>query len=203
MQSVRTTLTTENENRELIEMRQFSVNNRTKPVWLVLYFVLGLSLSMGWAQAQEKPTPRVDVVVGGNAPELERFAARELCDYLAKLYRLDAFPARHLSPSPGAIFLIGNPDTNALVKQASQTKPFPKVSDQGIVLRRTSLDGHPALIVGGGSPRATLWAVYELVERWGVRYLLDRDALPAKARFDIPQLNIVMEPIFKVRAHPT
>ena len=55
----------------------------------------------------------------------------------------------------------------------------------------------PILIVGGGSPRATIWAVYELVERWGVRYLLDHDALPAKSKFRMPKLNVVMEPIFK------
>ena len=35
------------------------------------------------------------------------------------------------------------------------------------------------IVIGGGSPVATLWAVYELVERWGVRYLIDRDVYPA------------------------
>ena len=57
--------------------------------------------------------------------------------------------------------------------------------------------------MGGGSSQATLWAVYELAERWGVRYLLDRDVLPAKSKFTMPTLNVVMEPIFRVRAHPT
>src|ERR1700733_1336933 len=180
-----------------IEMRLFSVSNRMKQVCLGLYFVLGLSLGLGWAQVPRQASPRVDVVIGGDAPALERFAASELCDYLAKLYRVDAFPERQLSPSPSAIFLIGNPDTNALVKQASETKPFPKVSDQGIVLRRTLLNGRPALIVGGGSPRATLWAVYELVERWGVRYMADRDILPEHmAALELPDLDVVMEPVF-------
>jgi hypothetical protein len=50
------------------------------------------------------------------------------------------------------MFLIGSPETNAVVKQATRRKGFPKVSDQGIVLRRTELAGHPALIVGGGEP---------------------------------------------------
>ena len=151
-----------------------------------------------------KGRPQVDVVVGSAAPELERFAARELCDYLAKLYGIQAYPARHLSTSSQAAFLIGSPETNAAVKQATKGKAFPKVSDQGIVLRRTELEGRPALIVGGGSPRATLWAVYELVERWGVRYLVDRDVLPEKAGgFKIPDLDVVMEPVFRVRSHPT
>ena len=146
----------------------------------------------------------MDVVVGSAAPELERFAARELCDYLAKLYRIQAYPARDLSTASQAVFLIGSPETNATVKQATSRKAFPKVSDQGIVLRRAELQGRPALIVGGGSPRATLWAVYAVVERWGVRYLVDRDVLPDKvAEFQLPDLDVVMEPVFRIRAHPT
>ena len=43
-------------------------------------------------------TPRVDVVIGGNAPALERFAASELCDYLAKLYGIHAHPAHPRGP---------------------------------------------------------------------------------------------------------
>jgi Glycosyl hydrolase family 67 N-terminus len=155
-----------------------------------------------WCRAATA-SPRVDVVVGDTAPELERFAASELCDYLAKLYGMPAHPARTFSPSSEMIFLIGNPETNATVREATAGKAFPKLTDQGIVLRRTELQGRPALIVGGGSPQATLWAVYELVERWGVRYLVDRDVLPERSEFKVPDLDVVMEPIFRVRAHPS
>ena len=111
--------------------------------------------------------PQVGVVVGSAAPELERFAARELCDYLAKLYGIQAHPARHLAASSEAVFLIGRPETNEAVQQALGENGFGKVTDQGLVLKRTRWEGKPALVVGGGSPRATLWAVYELVEQWG------------------------------------
>ena len=33
--------------------------------------------------------PRVSVVVGRDAPDLERFAAQELCAYLGKLFGVD------------------------------------------------------------------------------------------------------------------
>ena len=45
--------------------------------------------------------------------------------------------------------------------------------------------------------------MYELVERWGVRYLIDRDVLPDRAVFKLPELDVVMEPVFRVRAHPS
>lgn len=166
--------------------------------------VIIVLICASWCQAAPKPNPRVDVVVGGDPPELERFAARELCNYLAKLFSIQTFPNRNPSDSADMVFLVGSPGTNALVKQATQHKAFPKVSDQGIVLLRRELAGHPALVVGGGSPRATLWAVYELVERWGVRYLVDRDVLPKPSgAFKVPDMDVVMEPTFRVRAHPS
>ena len=148
--------------------------------------------------------PRVDVVIGPAPLELERFAADELCQYLQKLFGIQSFPSRNVSPDAAVVFLVGRPETNPRVKQALAKQPFPKLTDQGIWLRRTEYEGRPALIVGGGSPRATLWAVYELVERWGVRYLVDRDVLPERMeQFRVPDLNVVMEPLLRVRAHPT
>ena len=171
---------------------------------IVVLCWIAIPLLSGAAQPVPKPRPRVEVVIGADAPRLERFAARELCDYLAKLYGIYADPARDVRDSADAIFLIGSPGTNPLVQQVSAKSGFPVVSDQGIVLRKIELKGHPALIVGGGSPRATLWAVYELVERWGVRYLSDRDVFPVhKASFRIPDLNVVMEPVFRIRSHPS
>jgi hypothetical protein len=141
-------------------------------------------------------TQLVAVVVGKNSPELERFAASELCGYLEKLFDIRVQPTTRLDSKAEAVFLVGNHTSNSLIKD------FPQVSDQGVVVKR--LQGSKStVVVGGGSPKATLWAVYELAERWGVRYLLDRDAVPAKTKFSLPDLNVVMEPIFRVRAHGT
>jgi hypothetical protein len=78
----------------------------------------------------------VAVVEGANAPELERFAARELRGYLEKLYGLRAQAATTPPAGAEALFLVGSPETNAAVRQAARARPFPKVSDEGIVLRR-------------------------------------------------------------------
>ena len=140
-----------------------------------------LILGFGPAPLSAKDSPGVDVIVGSAAPELERFAAQELSDYLAKLYGIQAHPHREVSGGADAVFLIGSPETNSAVRQALGESGFGEVTDQGLVLKRTRWEERPGLVVGGGSPRATLWAVYELVERWGVRYLTDRDVLPERA----------------------
>ena len=163
-----------------------------------------LILGFGPAPLPAEDSPGVDVIVGSAAPELERFAAQELSDYLAKLYGIQAHPHREVCAGADAVFLIGSPETNSAVRQALGESGFGEVTDQGLVLKRTRWEERPGLVVGGGSPRATLWAVYELVERWGVRYLTDRDVLPERAEeFQLPDLDVTMEPVFRIRAHPT
>ena len=141
----------------------------------------------------------VTVVIGRSAPQLEQFAARELCGYLEKLFGLTTQPVTQWTDASRITFLVGSPATNSAIDKSG----FPELTDQGILLRSVTSGERPALIVGGGSPRATLWAVYELAERWGVRYLVRGDVLPQKKGLDLPELDVLMEPILRVRSHPT
>ena len=142
---------------------------------------------------------RVAVIVSENASALERFAAEQLCDYLEKLFGLRTRPASNVSAEAEVLFLVGNLEVDVTAQQAAEGTPFPLVSEQSFILRRVQFQGRPSLIVRGASPRGTLWAVYELVERWGVRYLLHRDVLPAPCTFHLPDLDVVIEPTLPVR----
>ena len=125
-----------------------------------------------------------NILVGENAPELDRYAAAQLQDMLARL-------SDDSSLEDGIVFLIGNPETNPAIPKSS----WPKVSEQGIVLKATSHNGKPALIVGGGSPAATLWSVYELGYRQGIRYMLREDIYPDKPTpLNFNNLDLVIEP---------
>ena len=56
----------------------------------------------------------------------------------------------------------------------------------------------PSMAIVGGSSAATLWGVYELVERYGVRYLLSGDVYPEKRQdFHLPEIDRVFEPVFR------
>jgi hypothetical protein len=142
---------------------------------------------------------RVAVIVSENAPELERFAAGQLCDYLEKLFGIQTHPISTVSTEAETLFLIGNLETDLTVQDTMEEDASPPISKQGFILRRMQLQGCPSLLICGGSPCATLWAVYELVERWGVCYLLHGDVLPAPCTFHLPDLNIAMEPALSVR----
>ncbi len=142
---------------------------------------------------------RVAVIINENAPELERFAAEQLCDYLEKLFGIQTRPMSSMSEEAGTLFLIGSLDTETAVQGTTEENQSPSISEQGFILRRVQCQGCPSLMVRGGSPRATLWAVYELVEHWGVRYLLHGDVLPPLGKFYLPDVDIVMEPTLSIR----
>jgi hypothetical protein len=172
----------------------------------VLTYGLIFAVLWGWACSEARAGndgPRSVAVVGAHAPEIERYAAKQLCGYLQKLYGIHAEPEVSLTALAEVNLLIGSPASDPAVARALGSGGWPKVSDQGIVLKRARLKGKPALVIGGGSPAATLWAVYELVQRWGVRYLLHGDILPAKpGHFALPARDVVMEPIFRDREVP-
>jgi hypothetical protein len=168
---------------------------------------LGTVLAAAWLAAWQSTVradapapPAVAVVVGKSADELEQYAATQLCDYLGRLYGIKVKPAKDLPGTAEVALLVGSPGTNPAVAEALRAGGWPRVSDQGLVLKRGRLGGKAVLVLGGGSPRATMWAVYELVERWGVRYLLHGDVLPEKpGEFRLPDRDVTLEPNLTVR----
>jgi len=142
----------------------------------------------------------VAVTVGEDAPELERLAAAELCRYLQVLYDISASPAADVPGEAETVFIIGRPDTNPATARFVAASPVPKLSDQGILLRPVNTGDKAGLLITGGSPRAVLWATYELVERWGVRYLVHGDVLPNEpGELRLPQSEVHLEPNLRTR----
>ena len=164
------------------------------------YVVLGLLLLLqAEAQGMKKPSlPQLVIVVDEGAPELERFAAGELRSMLERLFQINARVEAGPQEGQAALILVGSPRTNpALARVVGRN--WPDLSDQGLVLRRIQA-ARPTLVVGGGSAAATLWAVYELVERLGVRYLHYRDVYPKKQPWKgLLQVDCVMEPNMRIR----
>ena len=142
---------------------------------------------------------RAHVMIDRNARELEQFAASELGRYLRECFGAEVSIGSEAVDSAEVLFLLGSPATNHAVRLATARRAFPKVSEQGLVLRRIRYRGRRSFLVGGGSPRATLWSVYELAERWGVRFLLHADVIPRRRSLWLPDVNDAMEPEFPIR----
>jgi hypothetical protein len=88
---------------------------------------------------------------------------------------------------------VGGPQANSLT--ATLFKDWSQVSDQRIVIR--SRDNGAVCAVGGGSPAATLGAVYELRHRQGIRLLPrgDIDPLEKKPVVDLSKYDGGAKPI--------
>ena len=147
--------------------------------------------------------PAVTVVVGPEAPKLERYAADELSAQFQQLFDAEVTIADSQPGDAKNVILLGSPATNPAINADHWPT---ELSDQGHILKniREGDDGAEQLIVGGGSPVATLWAVYELGHHFGMRYLLHGDFAPIdKPEFSLAKLDITLEPNLEVRAWRT
>ena len=177
------------------------VTPTSQSLWSVC-FGLTFTIVPAWQRlnAEDSKSPEVAVVIDDTASALEQYAAKELCGYLDKLFGIRTRPLATIPTAADAVLLIGNPTTNSAIAKAIDSESWPPLTDQGLTLKRVTFAGKPALIVGGGSPQATLWSVYELVERWGVRYLLHGDVLPDEpGKFRLPPKDVTLEPSLRIR----
>lgn len=143
--------------------------------------------------------PKVAVVVGPAAPKLERLAADEAAALLKQLFDADAAVAEKVPDGDAPLILVGSPATNPAVAAAVGDK-WPKLTEQGHVLRSVTVAGRPTLVAGGGSPVATLWAVYEVGHHFGVRPFLHGDVLPEKtSALKLDGIDQVFEPAARMR----
>ncbi len=145
------------------------------------------------------------IVVGEAAGEGAKFAASKFQKYLQALSvaELQIITDGNVSQSPQqAEILIGGPDQNRLVKRAVDTglTGFSGLKTDGFVLKTYHLEKRPVVVAGGNNDAATMYAVFELVEKLGVTFLLTGDIVPApRSSVQIPALNLRMEPALAQR----
>ena len=147
---------------------------------------------------------RVDVITGPQAPSLEQMAGRELVDQWAKLFEdVQIEPGDSAPASARKVVLLGSPQTNPAVAAVCGDS-WPGLSKQGFVIKSFRRRGQQGIVIGGGSPVATLWAVYEFGHRLGIRYLLRGDIFPAqKVPLKLDGFDVKSEPVLRTRTWRT
>lgn len=163
---------------------------------LILFLLTLASLCL--PATESHAGPRVTIVIGEKAPALERLAADELSGQLKRVYDADVKIAAIVPADSPHVIFVGSPDTNASMKPFADSWPSgdQKLTDQGHLLRSVTHNSKPALLVGGGSPVATYWAVAEFGHRLGVRSFLFGDLDPVSPPpFGLEDIDIVREPM--------
>ena len=167
--------------------------------------VFGLTLLLGTASLPAADT--VSIVVGSKATALEKDAADELAVQWKRLFGVNIQRAATYDKIPATsrlAVLIGSRDSNPAATGRIAGFKWPKLSDQGLLIHEIPTQAPPrVLVVGGGSPAATFWAVCELGHRLGVRYTFRQDFFPPQRPFQLPRFNVVEEPELKTRTWRT
>ncbi len=169
----------------------------SRPTRGMTAIAIGVLLSAMACRSWAEQVPRIRIVVAANASPLEQLAGTELKTIVERLFEVQCV-GRDDAGQVSSVILLGSPKTHPAVAEAAGTS-WPNVTNQGIVLRRAARDC-PTMIVGGGSPVATLWAVYEFGHRLGVRYLAKEDVYPSRRAFSgLPDWNLAIEPTLRTR----
>ena len=136
------------------------------------------------------------VVVAPDATDLERFAGAELCRYLGEIFAVTASPAEEAGGA-STVFAVGLPERPAVREVWA---PEGALEPQEIWIHPVPQAGGGKAVITGGSPVAVLWGVYELAERWGVRYLVHGDVLPENpGALTLPGADIRLRPNMRTR----
>ncbi|MFP6649996.1 MAG: hypothetical protein VB817_11065, partial [Pirellulaceae bacterium] len=145
----------------------------------------------------------IAVVVGKGAPGIEVYAGKELKSQLARLSGTEVTIGTDVPNGATLVFFVGSPQSNPAL-EIRFNNSWPELSDQGIHLRSVKSDKQRGVIVGGGSPVASLWAAYELGYQLGVRYLLREDIYPSPVEtLAVDEINIIQEPNLRIRSWRT
>jgi hypothetical protein len=134
------------------------------------------------------------IYVDQSATETEKYAANELADHLKKITGAE-FTVTQQEPSAELAAIVVGP--SKLAQTLAFELSFDKLGLEDVVIRTKG--NH--LLLAGGKPRGTLYAVYRfLYTQCGVRWFAPWETkIPQKKTLTIKDLNSVEKPSFEAR----
>lgn len=139
----------------------------------------------------ENGVARYDIVVAPGEITAEMTAAQELRDHLRQMTGCELNIVRNASTSSGRHIYVGqSPEISRLLPDID----FGKLGRDEIVIRTAG----DALILSGGRPRGTLYAVYTFLEETlGVRWWTSMETeIPSRKTVSVGPLNVRYNPPF-------
>ncbi len=134
------------------------------------------------------------VVTPADALPAETYAASELVVYLQQLTGAELAVVQDDAPLAPHEIILGS--TNRRLAALALTLPADRWGRDGFSLRTAG----ERLILAGDRPRGTLYAVYDFLERQGVRFFApDVTLVPRRPSLTCPPLNEVQRPAFEGR----
>jgi hypothetical protein len=159
------------------------------PVVVVLCVSLGSSAVTISQDGQAKAV----IVIAADAPEPEQHAAKELAEFLGKITGATFESVGQAKPDASCLF-VGQ----AAAKWADEPVSTDGLGAEGIVIRTVGDD----LMLAGGQPRGTLYAVYSFLEdQLGVRWWSSTEStVPSRPTVVVNSVNVRYVPPLEYRS---
>lgn len=168
----------------------------------------GMACLCGLASAQGKSLtlvgegqPRATIVVSAAAGEKARFAAQELRQYLAKMSGATLPMATDAEKPQGTLILVGKSALSDTLRAPIPAGLTGARREEGFLIL---CKGDRLLLAGNdaGPYHGTEYAVYEFLNRLGVRWYMPGDygeIVPRRATIAFPEMRILQKPDFIMR----
>ena len=159
--------------------------------WLLLLCCCLGQLSRAQVTLIDRGHSAYRIVVPAAALPAEQYAAEELQHYLERIGGVKLPIVSDTEPATACEILLGENAHAAACKLA-----LPALVPDGFCLRTAERD----LFIAGVKPRGTLYGVYALLEKLGVRWFApDAEVVPNLKRVRLPALNETQTPAFEYR----
>ena len=168
---------------------------------LLACFLLGLSGPADAFVVFRDGLPDCTIILATTASPSERYAAVELNGGLERITG-KRLPLRESDtlPMDGKCILIGQGNWLTQRQFRECRENLDVVGVHGFVLQTVKSGGNELLALVGGSPRTTVYAVYELLERIGMRwYTKDVTKVPHLRTINLGALSVADFPCFDIR----
>ena len=142
------------------------------------------------------------VCVCGSAP-LEKHAVEEFAKYATMMTGVEPERAGEAAPDGGKIVVsVGkSAAAQSLIEQGLVSVPD-DLGEDGFILKSVETEGQRCLVLLGGSPRGTLYAVYHYLETLcKVGFFWDGEQVPRLDQIPVDGIDIVERPRFPVREY--
>ncbi len=117
-----------------------------------------------------------EIVISPSANPVERHAAAELSAALGKLFPRETFRTVRRPGAQGPYLFVGSAERPPRALEPGWLASLK--APEAVLARTFRHHNQPAVLIAGQNARATLFAVYRLLERLGFGYYLSGDAVP-------------------------
>ena len=150
--------------------------------------------------------PASVIVLGEQATWVERHGAEELAEYVRQMSgaTLPILTEGAAAEKEANRILIGRPPTHKTIEGLVRAGKVALSADypglDGFVIKSLSDRRGGCLVLGGSVDHATLYAVYELLERFGnVGFNRYAERVPRLPTFEVPAVDMTERPRFRYR----